>query len=402
MEMIDELTAAERRIQSARQRKNNLLEEIRRLAREQETGAIRLLQAQVGACSLEEKAAKHFWHAVKLVGDTIASRLVEPDLMKAFEQKQPSGFIGGKSGLNAERDAFDSFVRKGYMVLINDLTHCMKGGDLTLKKDGKVSLFEVKSKPGAYTQRDTIGQIVANVATQQYIERDVMPVRVGGDVVHAVRLDGDVKEDWHWGVPGQLARALRPDEVRVVQVGRKTYVSARRTALEPLRRFLDDKTSNGDWIVASLADRVDGHGSVPPFTNWFNPQHSTAIVARDLIVLSCIALSDVEQLMESVGVRWQWKTRDSAFPAVSYEPIGDTPFTMQPFRGIFPAEWHWRRVLYSFLALESYVAIVRFLLSPAAAIQSTAKTEEFQQRRGSNSSPAMRLHPRYNQKRKAP
>jgi hypothetical protein len=61
--------------------------------------------------------------------------LVNIDLIKQSALVQATGYLSGKEGLHNELKTAEQFAERGYFVLLNDLTHCLKAGDLTLYRN---------------------------------------------------------------------------------------------------------------------------------------------------------------------------------------------------------------------------------------------------------------------------
>lgn len=262
------------------------------------------------------------------------------------------------------------------MVLFNDLTHSLRVGDLTLQKGDEVRTFEVKASPKAYQSREAARQIEIPRSIHDYIKTDVMdyPHRfsgVPGVVQGAVRLDSTVKEDWHWDIAGQLHKALRKTSVAHVVRGGKHYFAARRRDIGELSSVLHMMTASGDWVVSNIQRRVEALAEVSPFTQWFKLESSVEIMAGDLIVLSGFNIGDLELLFAEKGLRTTWKRKmTDLFPlricgAMDTGLIPDDCFNVGDHQRL--------KLMYGFLAIESFVDIVAFLLSREAAAQMTEK-----------------------------
>ncbi len=84
------------------------------------------VQQIAGKLNASSEQLKQYWHVIKLVGDTMALRMVDIDLIKQFGLVQATGYVSGKEGLEAELEAAGRFLELGYFVLLNDLTHSLK------------------------------------------------------------------------------------------------------------------------------------------------------------------------------------------------------------------------------------------------------------------------------------
>src|ERR1700752_3623862 len=144
LEMVNELIGTEEEIQRLTTERSSLLASIPELKAKEDIEGIKAAQRSATALDGSIGGLKQYWHSIKLVGDTMALRMVDIDLIKQFALVQATGYVSGKEGLPHELKAAEQFAELGYFVLINDLTHCLKAGDLTLRKDGKVFFYEVK------------------------------------------------------------------------------------------------------------------------------------------------------------------------------------------------------------------------------------------------------------------
>lgn len=79
------------------------------------------------------------------IGEALAFIYIDKWDIKPMSFKQPSGFISGKKGSRLERKWLRGAFETGGVALLNDLTHCLRYGDITVCKDGFFLIFEVKS-----------------------------------------------------------------------------------------------------------------------------------------------------------------------------------------------------------------------------------------------------------------
>ncbi len=84
---------------------------------------------------------------LKKVGDGIAFNIFNKWDLKSTSFKQDAGFLSGKIGFKLERKIFNYLNKSGIVSVLNDLTTCLKYGDITLKHPVTLlpSIVEVKS-----------------------------------------------------------------------------------------------------------------------------------------------------------------------------------------------------------------------------------------------------------------
>jgi len=79
------------------------------------------------------------------IGDALAFIYINKWDIKPMSFKEPSGFISGKKGARLERKCLRGTFEIGGVALLNDLTHCLRYGDITVPKEGFFLIFEMKS-----------------------------------------------------------------------------------------------------------------------------------------------------------------------------------------------------------------------------------------------------------------
>lgn len=82
------------------------------------------------------------------VGDALVFTFIERwDVKPLGLMKETSGFISGKKGAKRERKIFREVFEEGNIAILNDLTNCVRYGDLTVvKKGGHFHIFEIKTR----------------------------------------------------------------------------------------------------------------------------------------------------------------------------------------------------------------------------------------------------------------
>jgi hypothetical protein len=79
------------------------------------------------------------------IGDSIAFIYVDRWDIQPFLSRPHAGFISGKAGLEGELRLLRILFENGEKALLNDITHCLRVGDITLFRDGDIIPIEVKS-----------------------------------------------------------------------------------------------------------------------------------------------------------------------------------------------------------------------------------------------------------------
>lgn len=374
LRMVQAILELESSIKDLRTRSAALRIGLKELKRSAGLDEVRKRQREADQLRNEAETLSYLRQCILFLGDLIAYRMLHIDSFKLFSANQMSGFLSQKSGLQAELDAARHFYSRGYIVLINDLTTCVRIGDLTLRKDGKTSTFEVKSSPSGYLAHESIRQILEPVLIHNLMDTDIMPVtpivRIPAPIV---RLDSDLEEIWHHSVPGELISASRRTGIGHLQKGGKHYFGAWRSEIEGLRELVGRVTDQGNWVVENFQRRVRAHPEVPPFFRWFKAATSIDILSGDYVILTAFSLEELAEMFSTRGVSMDWKRKGECGLHIALS----SPFAIKHgFEIVGELGLSQRfRVMLSFLALETYSDICAFLLSEPAFRQHYEKTK---------------------------
>jgi len=122
----------------------------------------------------------------KNVGDALAFSYIDKWDIKPLAMKEAAGSLSRKMGSCLERKILRRVFEIGHIALLNDITNCLRFGDITVPKDGKLILFEAKSSKRG-TDRDhrqsAEAESLINFYATDYSERlygrDLSTKRVG-------------------------------------------------------------------------------------------------------------------------------------------------------------------------------------------------------------------------------
>lgn len=88
---------------------------------------------------------QHLLGIFRSVADAIAFTYIDRWEIKPMTFKESPGFLSGKVGLAAERKVLKEFFASGSIAILNDLTNCLRYGDITVIDSNGFRLVEVKS-----------------------------------------------------------------------------------------------------------------------------------------------------------------------------------------------------------------------------------------------------------------
>jgi len=388
--MLDGLIAMEREIHKIQEQRGNLKNLIAQLKLTNDMP--RIVDAQQEISRLEEKieGLRYQRETVLFLGDVIALKLLDQDTIKHFFGHPSPGFISGKSGLKAEIEAAKHFFAEGYMVLFNDLTRSLPLGDLTLRKGEEVRTFEVKSNPREYASKEAFRQIATPIVIHEYMRKDVTPVPVtlpdktvkeagfdpaGKKAGYGIQLESEIVEELHFDIAGTVFKGVYKSPVVEIHGGAKHYLACCRCNVAALRTKLEEMTRSEDWIVSNIRKRLTEYGDVPPFGLYFKPESTVDVITGEVIIVSAFSMQELAEQLRAKKITLRWGRRDSDLFPMDFEPNYplDGEFQIQT-KNI--CQWHWLRVLYSFLSLETFVERCAETLSQEALARFAAKIKE--------------------------
>lgn len=110
-------------------------------------------------------------HAFKDIGDGLAYTYLNKWDIKPMSFKESPGFISGKKSNRLERRVLRGAFEANGIALMNDLTNCLRYGDLTIPRGDAFMLLELKSGKHR-TERDA-RQMAASKLITGYLDNDV-------------------------------------------------------------------------------------------------------------------------------------------------------------------------------------------------------------------------------------
>jgi hypothetical protein len=169
--LIEQITAAEARIRNAKQLAASMRKQL------STPQPVRPTKAE--AQEVKETIASHddaietdelLIDVLRDVGDGLAFIYVDKWDIKPMAFKEPPGYLSGKEGQPFEREIVKKVFDLGGVAILNDLTHCLRYGDVTLIRDGSVAIVEAKS--GQTLNQRGKRQVAANDTIREYLRTD--------------------------------------------------------------------------------------------------------------------------------------------------------------------------------------------------------------------------------------
>lgn len=85
---------------------------------------------------------------IKDIMDALAYTIFSKFDLKWLGEGQSSGYISGKKGIEKELEVLHEIINDDKIAILNDLTNCIKVGDISEKQDDRINLIEVKTSGG--------------------------------------------------------------------------------------------------------------------------------------------------------------------------------------------------------------------------------------------------------------
>jgi hypothetical protein len=395
-EMLDTMVAVEEEIRAIGTTLGELKQLIRKFKEGRDLPNIIKTQKEVTGIEDHIRCLRYQRETILFLGDVMALKMLDQDTIKHFGGNPAPGFISGKEGLKAEKEAAHHFFEQGYMVLFNDLSHSLRIGDLTLRKEEEVRTFEVKTSAQEYFTKEAFRQISLPIIIHDYMKNDVTAVplaipegklkEIGFNEgprapAYAIQLESDIVEDLHFDLAGSIFKPVWRNELVELKRGAKTYLACAKRNVAALRTRLEFLTAEGDWIATNVRDRVLNNEDIPPFGLYFKPQSAVDLITGEIIVITAFSMQEMAAQFKEKKIAVTWKSNNSDTFPIEYKPEYELEQKIQTRN---TCQWHLLRVLYSFLGLETFVARVAEMLSPETLARFSAKSKEIDEKRRPN------------------
>ena len=169
-ELLDRNRRAERRVRLSRAKVSALKDRLK--ARGHDREMVRSVRAQIATIEAQADNARRWIETLRSLGDSIAYIHADRFDLKPLAFRPSPGFLTGKRGARLERKMVRAVFEMGAVAVLNDLTHTLRHGDLTVfRPDGKFMLIEAKSGRGGQRAR-TERQLAAARGVTGYLESD--------------------------------------------------------------------------------------------------------------------------------------------------------------------------------------------------------------------------------------
>jgi len=246
------------------------------------------------------------------IGDGLAFTYLDKWDIKQLALKERSGFISGKSGLKFELKILRLAFSLGNVALLNDLTNCLRHGDITILSKGRRLFVEAKSG----RRQDT------RAKRQESKLKDIVHYLTSGksDKFHAV--GGHEGEFTRLPIHGPelnrrdelnsvIASASHsPDSCSMVEVEPGLHYLASYTAHPKALSTLGSKPP-GSLIISLINElKYDGMGYYPFALSIYEPRDWYDFYSGKLMLVVVVETKAIEDKLSrhgiSVDIREDW------------------------------------------------------------------------------------------------
>jgi len=116
--------------------------------------AARELKGEIGKHRDRIEQYRCLLRILRSVADALAFVYLDKWDIKPMAFRESSGFISGKAGARIERRCLRELFRAGHVAILNDLTNCLRYGDITVADDSRQGIL-IEVKASTLTNRRT-------------------------------------------------------------------------------------------------------------------------------------------------------------------------------------------------------------------------------------------------------
>ncbi|HKP05362.1 MAG TPA: hypothetical protein VJU77_18580 [Chthoniobacterales bacterium] len=271
-------------------------------------------------------------HALRAIGDGIAFTYFDRFDLKPMALKPPAGYLSGKAGLALERAVLRKAFDMGAVAVMNDLTTCLRHGDLTfLTRSGQPGLMELKSGTSARARDRRQAQRLTELC--DYLTSDVTRVIFGNDrEVRRVAAWGKVTDHTE-AITGLLQRRTN-GTVRIIAEPGLAYVVAH-TETDPAEVFgaMTDGLAEKPLVFFLNDMKWEPAGYFPFTLTMRDPEGLFAFYCGDIVVFVILDLGVFKARMGEAGLSATFE--DEAEYVVSLKRVGANVPTAKLSRHLF-------------------------------------------------------------------
>jgi hypothetical protein len=284
----------------------------------------------------------------KLVGDALAFCYINKWDIKPLSLKRPPGFISGKKGSRLERNILRKVMAMGYVALLNDLTNCLRYGDITVPVDGKFVIFEAKSGKGSSKQKKKQIYNANNILKYLKTDRTDNLYNLKGDFRRINLLSSEVN---HVKKINEIVHLAIKEGQAYSQIENGLHYIATTKFDSHIMANINNKRKG--QLVAHILDATNKMSAYYPIILSLNdPNALYRFFMDELHIIVVVDMGIIEQLLDEYKLNIKFSMEDPTFFAAITNPnIG----LDEEFHSIRVSHLFWSRLYYEFLSLDWFV-----------------------------------------------
>lgn len=269
--------------------------------------------------------------------------------IKPLSFKESSGFISGKAGLDFELRILRLALSLGHVAILNDLTNCLRYGDITIIANGRKLFVEAKSGRTGNAQIQRQKSELENIAEYLTSGRSDKIHAIGGLEGEFTRVATHGPEVNHRDSLNSIISRAREsaDKYRMEEIEPGLYYGATYIADTRVLSALVGKPPSS-VIISSINElEYSGQGYYPFSLSIYDPKDWYDFYSGRLMLIVAIETSIIEDKLSTHGISVKITGEWNRFPIELTGKGADT----QPNKSLVGGHF-FGRLFYEFLSLD--------------------------------------------------
>jgi hypothetical protein len=222
--------------------------------------------------------------------------------------KAAPGFIADKSGTKLERRILEEAFKRGIIAIQNDLTNCLRYGDITMPHEGTVQVVEVKSGEVDWPRNERQKQDLVKIS--DYLRNDKVQGLYGMDETIR-RHSTETAEVNHTAIINQLiTRSYSEGNVLAEVEEGLLYHVAVDPSSDEISRAIEGKEPGLAMMVNEL--KFNNVGYFPFTLSLFEPEHWFDFYRGEFVICVFVDLAVVRRKLGAAG--WKVSILEDEWP----------------------------------------------------------------------------------------
>jgi hypothetical protein len=254
--------------------------------------------------SIRIKEYQHLLNTFRTLVDGLAFIYLDKWDIKPLAFKEQSGFISEKTGLDFELRILRLAFSSGHIALLNDLTNCLRYGDVTILAKGRKLFVEAKSGHGGNARVRRQKSELENIADYLTSGRSDKLHAIGGVDGEFIRLPIHGPEVNHRDQLNSIISTARrsPDQCCMVEVEPGLHYGATYVADPRMFARLIGKPP-GSLIISSINElKYSGLGYYPFSLSIYDPEDWYDFCSGRLVLIVAVETKSLEDKLSPHGI----------------------------------------------------------------------------------------------------